>query len=301
MPWFKKKQFTLLQSPTPGSPTGPRVPDGLCVKCPKCDAIHLTRHYVENLRVCSHCKFHDKVPIWERIGQITDPDTFVEMDANMISGDPLGFTDSKRYPDRIAQYQKRTGFKDAVITGKGAIMGLPVSLAFMNFGFIGGSMGSVVGEKVTRSMEYALEKKVPSVVFCTSGGARMQEGILSLMQMAKTSALVGKLNQAGVPYVTVLTDPTTAGVMASFASLGDLIIAEPDALIGFAGPRVIEQTIRQVLPKGFQRAEFVQEHGFVDMIVSRHDLRKKLGSLLAMMTHQQLQMDETEELAEQKT
>jgi acetyl-CoA carboxylase carboxyl transferase subunit beta len=265
-----------------------RVPDGLCVKCPKCGAIHLTRNYIDNLRVCSHCKFHDKVPLFERVEQIVDPESFVETDADMISGDPLGFVDSKPYPNRIAQYQKQSGFKDAVVTGHGAIKGLSVSLAFMNFGFIGGSMGSVVGEKVTRSFELALERKIPAVAFCTSGGARMQEGILSLMQMAKTSALVGMLQRAGVPYITVLTDPTTAGVMASFASLGDLIIAEPDALIGFAGPRVIEQTIRQVLPKGFQRSEFVQDHGFVDMIVPRKNLRNTLADVLAMLTHQQI-------------
>jgi acetyl-CoA carboxylase carboxyl transferase subunit beta len=284
MAWFKKQQFTLL--PSPEAPN--RVPDGLCTKCPKCGVIFLTKKYVDNMRVCPQCEFHDKVPVLERIAQVVDDGTFVETDANMVSGDPLNFTDSKTYPDRIKAYQKKSGFKDAVITGTGKVLGIEGSFSFMNFEFIGGSMGSVVGEKVTRSFELALEKRIPAVAVCTSGGARMQEGILSLMQMAKTSALVGKLRQAGVPYIVVLTDPTTAGVMASFASLGDLIIAEPGALVGFAGPRVIEQTIRQVLPKGFQRSEFVQDHGFIDMIVSRNDLKQTLANSMALLTHQSL-------------
>jgi acetyl-CoA carboxylase carboxyl transferase subunit beta len=288
MAWFKKQQFTLL--PTPETPS--RVPDGLCTKCPKCGVIFLTNKYVDNLRVCPQCEFHDKVPVLERIGQLVDADTFAETNADMISGDPLSFTDSKKYPDRIRAYQKKTGFKDAVITGTGKVSGLEASFSFMNFEFIGGSMGSVVGEKITRSFELALQKRIPAVAVCTSGGARMQEGILSLMQMAKTSALVGKLRQAGVPYIVILTDPTTAGVMASFASLGDLIIAEPGALVGFAGARVIEQTIRQVLPKGFQRSEFVQDHGFIDIIVKRAQLKHTLANSMALLTHQNMAVAE---------
>jgi acetyl-CoA carboxylase carboxyl transferase subunit beta len=283
MAWFKKQQFTLL--PIPGA--GNRVPDGLCTKCSKCGVIQLTRDFVENLRVCPQCNHHEKLPARERIEQVVDPGTFVETNADMVSGDPLHFRDSKAYPDRIIQSQKLTGSKDAVITGHGRIRGVETSLAFMNFAFVGGSMGSVVGEKVSRCFEYSLEHRVPAVAFCTSGGARMQEGVLSLMQMAKTSALVGKMRDAGVPYISVLTDPTTAGVMASFASLGDLVISEPAALVGFAGPRVIEQTIRQVLPKGFQRSEFVQEHGFLDLIVPRSELKDTLGNVLAILTHQE--------------
>jgi acetyl-CoA carboxylase carboxyl transferase subunit beta len=279
MAWFKKQQFTLL--PTPGAAN--RVPDGLCTKCSKCGVIQLTRDFVENLRVCPQCNHHEKVPVFERIEQVVDAGTFLETNASMTSADPLHFKDSKAYPDRIAQSQKQTGCKDAVITGVGKIGGLETSLAFMNFAFIGGSMGSVVGEKVSRCLEYSIEHHISAVAFCTSGGARMQEGILSLMQMAKTSALVGKMHETGLPYISVLTDPTTAGVMASFASLGDLVIAEPVALVGFAGPRVIEQTIRQVLPKGFQRSEFVQEHGFVDLIVTRKELKDTLARVLAML------------------
>lgn len=290
MSWFKKKQFTLLTS----SGGVARVPDGLCTKCAKCGAILLTREFAENMRVCSKCGHHDRVPVMERIAQIVDEGSFQETDADMISGDPLGFVDSKKYPDRISQYQQKSGFKDAVITGGGQLCGMDASFAFMNFGFIGGSMGSVVGEKIARSYEMALEKKIPAITFCTSGGARMQEGILSLMQMAKTSAVLSRLRDAGVPYICVLTDPTTAGVMASFAQLGDLIIAEPGALVGFAGPRVIEQTIRQVLPKGFQRSEFVQQHGFIDVITHRHELRETLAKAVSMLTHQPAPVFEAE-------
>lgn len=290
MAWFRRQQFTLLNNPD----TPNRIPDGLCSKCTHCGTIHLTRDFVHALRVCNKCGHHEKVPLAERINQLVDIGSFKETHPHLTSGDPLGFTDSKKYPDRIAQSQQKTGTKDAVVTGMGKIYGMDASFAFMNFAFIGGSMGSVVGEKVTRCMEDAIAKKVPAVVVCASGGARMQEGILSLMQMAKTSALVGKMHQAGLPYIPILTDPTTAGVMASYASLGDIIIAEPQALVGFAGPRVIEQTIRQVLPKGFQRSEFVQDHGFIDCIVHRQELKEQLATALAILTRQKLEMAEEE-------
>ena len=291
MAWFARPKYTLLR----GVEAKDRVPAGLCTKCRHCGIILLSRDYEENLMVCPKCGSHGRVPVVQRIQQIVDEGTFEETHGAMHSGDPLEFVDSKPYPERIQTYQERSGLTDAVVTGTGRVHGVEASLAFMAFEFIGGSMGSVVGEKVTRMMELALERRIPAVAFCTSGGARMQEGILSLMQMAKTSAAVARLRDAGVPYVAVLTDPTTAGVMASFASLGDLIIAEPGALIGFAGPRVIEQTIRQVLPKGFQRSEFVQEHGFIDVICERKKLKRTLARCLAMMTHADPIDDEDEE------
>jgi acetyl-CoA carboxylase carboxyl transferase subunit beta len=212
-----------------------------------------------------------------------DPDTFVEYDANLTSLDPLEFKDNKRYPLRIKESQEATGQKDAVICGEGRIEGHPVMLGIFEFGFMGGSLGSVVGEKITRLIERAIEKEVGVVIFCASGGARMQEGILSLMQMAKTSGALAKLREARIPYISVLTDPTTGGVSASIGMLGDIIIAEPKAMIGFTGPRVIKDTIRAELPEGFQRAEFLLKHGMVDLIVERKDLRHTLASLLEML------------------
>ena len=207
-----------------------------------------------------------------------------EYDRNLVASDPLEFKDSKRYPDRIKNSQKKTNLKDAIVTGIGKIDGIEVSFGVMDFGFIGGSMGSVVGEKVARAIERSLEKRIPLVIISCSGGARMQEGILSLMQMAKTSALLAKLYDQNVPYVSVLTNPTTAGVMASYASLGDVIIAEPKALLGFAGPRVIQQTIKQDLPPGFQSSEFFLEHGFLDIISHRKDLKKNISLILEYLT-----------------
>ncbi len=282
MAWFKRTRFTTLKASTAQD----RVPEGMCTKCNKCNEVLMTRDLAANLMVCPSCNNHLRVGMEERVNQVLDQDTFVETHADMTSADPLGFIDSKPYPERISATQEKTGFREGVLTGYGQIQGINTSIAFMNFGFIGGSMGAVVGEKITRTFEYSLEYGVPAVVFCTSGGARMQEGILSLMQMAKTSALVQRLREKSIPYITVLTDPTMAGVMASFAQLGDLIIAEPEALVGFAGPRVIEATIRQVLPKGFQRSEFVQEHGFIDIIVDRRELRDRLGCVLGLLTNQ---------------
>ena len=281
MAWFRKRKYTTLQTPA----SSDRVPMGLCSKCPKCGVILLTRDYNDNINVCPKCEHHGRMSAPERIEQFVDPDTFAELDADMASVDPLKFKDVRTYPQQIERYQKITGLREAIITGHGQIHGIAAALGFMDARFIAASMGSVVGEKVTRVFEYSLEHGVPTVIFCAAGGARMQEGILSLMQMAKTSSLVLKLHEAGIPYIPVLTDPTGAGVAASFSSLGDLIIAEPGAMVYFAGPRVIEQTIRQVLPRGFQRAEFVQEHGFIDMIVHRHELKSTLAGVLAMLTH----------------
>jgi acetyl-CoA carboxylase carboxyl transferase subunit beta len=212
-----------------------------------------------------------------------DPGTLIEYDADIVSTDPLEFKDSKRYPSRIKESQEKTGQKDAIICGEARIEGQPAMVGIFEFNFMGGSLGSVVGEKITRLIERAIEKRIGVVIFCASGGARMQEGILSLMQMAKTSAALAKLYEARIPYISVLTDPTTGGVSASIAMLGDIIIAEPKAMIGFAGPRVIKETIRVELPEGFQRAEYLLEHGMVDMIVERKDLRHTLASLLEML------------------
>ncbi|HUT24284.1 MAG TPA: acetyl-CoA carboxylase, carboxyltransferase subunit beta [Sumerlaeia bacterium] len=280
MAWFRKQRFTLLRA----QQARDRIPEGMWTKCAQCQAAVLTRQMEENLNVCPKCGHHGRLSAWQRIDQILDPGSFVETHANMQSGDPLGFVDTKRYPDRLAEDQEKTGLREAVVTGYGAIEGISVSVAAMDFGFRGASMGSVVGEKIVRCFEYSLENRVPAVVFCTSGGARMQEGILSLMQMAKTSSLVARLREAAIPYISVLGDPSTAGMMASFGSLGDLVIAEPGALVGFAGPRVIEQTIRQVLPKGFQRSEFVKEHGFIDIIAKRQEMRDTLARVLGLLT-----------------
>lgn len=279
MAWFKKPQYTLLRTPEMRD----RIPDGLWTKCSKCGAIVLTQDFQKNLQICPKCGHHHRIAARERIQQIMDPDSFVETHANMTSADPLKFKDLRAYPEQIARYQKRTGLREAILTGYGKICGIDVSAGFMDPNFIMGSMGSVVGEKVARVFEYSLAHRIPAVMFCATGGARMQEGLFSLMQMAKTSAVVGKLHAEGIPYISVLTDPTGAGVAASFAMLGDLIIAEPGAEVYFTGARVIEQTIRQALPKGFQRAEFMLEHGLIDMIVPRPQLKEKLADLLALL------------------
>jgi acetyl-CoA carboxylase carboxyl transferase subunit beta len=291
MAWFVKRKFTTLHSPDPRD----RVPRGLCTKCLSCGEILFTKDVEANLNVCPECDYHAKMSADIRIETTVDEGTFVETNTELKTVDPLKFKDLRTYPEQIERYQKRTGMDEAIITGHGKMHGLDISLGFMDARFIAASMGSVVGEKVTRVFEYALENKVPAVIFCAAGGARMQEGILSLMQMAKTSSIVSKLHQAGIPYIPVLTDPTGAGVAASFSSLGDLIVAEPGAMVYFAGPRVIEQTIRQVLPRGFQRAEFVQEHGFIDMIVHRHEMKDTLARLLAMLTNQTADIPEEDE------
>ncbi len=257
------------------------VPEGLWTKCEGCGEALFQTVLEENLWTCPHCDHHFRVPARTYLGFLADPGSFEERFADLVSGDPLEFRDAKaKYPDRIRHAQKETGMKDAALAGVATIGGKPVSLTVMDFFFMGGSMGSVVGEKVARSIETALAERRALVVVSATGGARMQEGILSLMQMAKTSALLARLQDERLPFLSVLTDPSTAGVLASYASLGDVILAEPRALVGFAGARVIRQTIGEELPEGFQRAEFVREKGFVDRVVHRKKMREEVARLL---------------------
>ncbi|MCX7624848.1 MAG: acetyl-CoA carboxylase, carboxyltransferase subunit beta [Candidatus Sumerlaeaceae bacterium] len=272
MVWFKKEKYTTLKPPVMKD----RIPEGLWTKCENCFNMVLTKDFEENLKVCKKCNHHHRLSARERIAMLADEGTFQELFAHIKPTDPLGFVDSKPYSERLKSAQKSSGYDEAVIVGTCEMDGIPVALGVMVFEFVGGSMGSVVGERITRLIEYAADHALPLVIISASGGARMQEGILSLMQMAKTSAALARLAEKKVPYISVLTNPTTAGVMASYASLGDVIIAEPDALIGFAGPRVIQQTINQILPKGFQKSEFVLEHGFLDKVVHRKDLKKTI-------------------------
>jgi acetyl-CoA carboxylase carboxyl transferase subunit beta len=253
------------------------IPDGLWIKCNRCGQITYNKDLEKNLKVCPKCDFHFRVNSKERLDLLVDKGSFQEMDTNLKTVNILEFPD---YENKLKKAQKTTDLSEGVITGEGKINGITVALAIMDFGFMGGSMGSVVGEKITRAAELALTRKLPLIVVCTSGGARMQEGIHSLMQMAKTSQVLNKLAEAGCVYISLLTDPTTAGVFASFATLGDVIIAEPDATIGFTGARVIQQTIRQTLPPGFQTSQFVLEHGIIDMIVSRKELKSTVTQLL---------------------
>jgi len=283
MAWFKKSKAPIA---APAEAKKVQMPEGLWTKCKNCEEIIYTKEIERNLNVCPKCDYHFRISARERIALVLDADSFVETDPHMTSVDFLKFKDSKKYSDRIKAAISKSGGGDAIITGTGAIDGLPVVVAVFDFSFLGGSMGSVVGEKVTRAIELGLENRHPVLVFSSSGGARMQESIMSLMQMAKSSAALAKLKQAGIPFLSILTDPTTGGVTASFAMLGDLNIAEPRALIGFAGPRVIEQTIRQKLPEGFQRSEYLLEHGMVDMIVARREMKQRLGQLLRIMTRQ---------------
>lgn len=262
------------------------MPDGLWTKCPSCSEIIFKKQLEENLFTCPKCSNHFRIGVREYISIILDEDSFVETNANIISDDPLQFFDSKAYTQRIEQSIDSTGFNEALVTGYGTINGIPVSTGFMCFTFIGGSMGSAVGEKFYRAARYSLEHSAPLIMVCASGGARMQEASLSLMQMGKTSAVLTELAEARLPYITVLTDPTTGGVTASYGMLGDIIIAEPNALIGFAGPRVIEQTIKRKLPPNFQRAEFLLEKGFVDMVVDRKELKSALTKILKWISEQ---------------
>jgi len=281
--WFKK----IKEGITPGDKKD--IPGGLWTKCTDCGEIMYVKALEANLWVCTKCNFHFRIKGRDYLNLLLDDSKLEEYDQNLVSADPLKFRDSKRYPDRIRDSIKKTELNDAIITGLGRISGIKVSFGVMEFGFIGGSMGSVVGEKVARAIERSLAHKIPLVIVSCSGGARMQEGILSLMQMAKTSALLAQLHQEKIPFISILTNPTTAGVMASYASLGDVIIAEPKALLGFAGPRVIQQTIGQELPPGFQSSEFFLEHGFLDMIVDRKELRKTVSLLLEYLTHRNSQ------------
>ncbi len=257
------------------------LPEGLWTKCDSCGEALFQTVLDEHSWTCPHCNHHFRVPARQYLGYLLDEDTFEERWTDLVAGDPLEFRDAKmRYPDRLAAAQRDTGEKDAAISGVGRIGDVPVAVTAMNFFFMGGSMGSVVGEKVARTIEAAMAERRGVVVVSATGGARMQEGILSLMQMAKTSVLLAQLRQARLPFVSILTDPSTAGVLASYASLGDVIVAEPRALVGFAGARVIRQTIGEDLPPGFQRAEFVQDKGFVDRIVHRKQMRAEVGRLL---------------------
>ena len=275
MAWFKK-----ARKPIAGTRRESRVPEGLWVKCPTCGRAIYNKELSDNLQVCLKCGHHFRMSAVDRLRMLFDAATWTEHDADLRSLDPLAFTDTKAYRDRLTAGLKATGLKDAIVVGTGALDGMPVVVAAMEYAFIGGSMGVVVGEKITRAAERALADRVPLIIVSCSGGARMMEGALSLMQMGKICAALGRLDRAGVPYVSVLADPTTGGVTASYAMLGDVNLAEPQALIGFAGPRVIEQTIRQKLPEGFQTSEFLLERGFLDAIVDRRDLKATIARLL---------------------
>jgi len=277
MSWFEK----LMPSRISTEKRTRSVPEGVWIKCPKCDAQLYRNELERNMRVCPKCDHHMRIGARQRLAFFLDPESMEEMSANIQSEDPLKFRDSKRYRDRINAAQKATGEKDALLSAKGTLLGAPVVVCAFEFSFMGGSMGSVVGEKFSRAADYATENKVPLVCFSASGGARMQEALFSLLQMAKTAAALARMGEAKVPFVSVLTDPTTGGVSASLAMLGDVNVAEPKALIGFAGPRVIEQTVGQTLPEGFQRSEFLLDHGAVDMIVDRRKMREQIADLLA--------------------
>jgi acetyl-CoA carboxylase carboxyl transferase subunit beta len=283
MSWFEK----LLPSSIRTEGGGPKkaVPEGLWTKCQACSAVLYRAELERNLDVCPKCTHHNRMGARRRLNSFLDEQPRDEIGAELTPLDPLKFRDSKRYKDRITQAQKDTGEKDALVVIKGQVKNIPVVACAFEFRFMGGSMGSVVGERFVRGVNACLEHKIPLVCFSASGGARMQEGLFSLMQMAKTSAALARLSKRGIPFISVLTDPTMGGVSASFAMLGDINVAEPKALIGFAGPRVIEQTVRQVLPEGFQRSEFLLEHGAIDMIVDRREMRDRLAGLLAMLTH----------------
>lgn len=277
MAWFLRKSKNISETQQR------EMPDGLWTKCPSCATVIYRKELEEHAFTCPKCDHHFRIGSNKYVGILFDEGTWQETDANVRSADPLEFVDTRPYKARLKEAYSRTDLPDAVTTGTGKILGMPISFGCMNFGFVGGSMGSVVGEKFVRAGRRALENGTPFVFISASGGARMQEAALSLMQMAKTSAFLAELGDARLPYISILTDPTTGGVSASYAMLGDVIIAEPKALIGFAGPRVIEQTIRRKLPEGFQRSEFLLEHGFVDMVVHRRDLRSQLAGVLAIL------------------
>ncbi|MBC8085443.1 MAG: acetyl-CoA carboxylase carboxyltransferase subunit beta [Hymenobacter sp.] len=279
MSWFKRVEKGIV------TPTEEKkeTPDGLWHKCPECKTVATMAEHKRLLYTCGNCNHHDRIDAAEYFDFLFDEGRFTELDAAMHSADPLRFVDTKAYPQRLIATEQVTGLTDAVRTGHGRLNGLGLVVAAMDFRFIGGSMGSVVGEKIARAIDYARQQRLPFLMISRSGGARMMEAGFSLMQMAKTSARLALLSEAGLPYVSLLTDPTTGGVTASFAMLGDFNIAEPGALIGFAGPRVIKETIGKDLPKGFQSAEFVLEHGFLDFIVDRKELKPRLADLLSML------------------
>jgi len=281
MAWFKK----IKKPKQPVEHKQLRMPEGLWVKCEGCKEIIYKKEVLRNANVCPKCNYHFRITSVERLTALFDEGRYQEVETDIYSVDPLKFVDTKPYKDRLQDYRERTGMIDAVINVRGTLGGYQVMVAAMEYRFMGGSMGSVVGEKVTRAIERALEEKIPLIIISCSGGARMQEGCLSLMQMAKIASALARLDEARVPYISVLTDPTTGGVTASYAMLGDINIAEPKALIGFAGPRVIEQTIKEKLPEGFQRSEFLLEHGMLDFVVERSKMRETLIQCLRFMVN----------------
>jgi len=271
MAWFKRKE--------PAVEKKVKIPEGLWVKCENCKEIIYRKELENNFKVCPKCKYHFRISAKERIALMTDSGSFTELDSDITSPDPLGFKDTISYKDRLKENEKKSGIKEAAIYGDAKINGRDVVIAVLDFSFMGGSMGTVVGEKVTKAAERAIQRRVPLIIVSSSGGARMQEGMFSLMQMAKTAQAIGKLKESGLLYISVLADPTFGGVTASFAMLGDIIIAEPLSLIGFAGPRVIQETIKQQLPEGFQRAEFLLKHGMVDIVVDRKELKNTIAKI----------------------
>jgi acetyl-CoA carboxylase carboxyl transferase subunit beta len=279
--WFRQKKKPEVRE---GEERSVRVPAGLWLKCESCGQIMFSQIVVENGQVCPKCNYHFRISSRQRLESLYDDGVYEEFDRDVAPVDTLKFKDIKRYSERIAQYQNQVGAKDAVINARGMMGGMLTVVSCMEYAFMGGSMGSVVGEKIARAIEEAIRLHAPLIVVSCSGGARMQESVFSLMQMAKVSAGLGRLHEAGLPYISVMTDPTTGGVTASFAMLGDVNVAEPKALIGFAGPRVIEQTIRQKLPEGFQRSEFLLEKGFLDLVVHRSQMRETLIRLLGLFT-----------------
>jgi acetyl-CoA carboxylase carboxyl transferase subunit beta len=281
MSWFEK----LMPSRIKTEKRTRSVPQGVWIKCPSCDAQLYRTELERNLNVCPKCEYHMRIGARTRLDFFLDPDSQEEIADNLEPQDPLRFRDSKRYRDRLSQAQKKTGEKDALVAASGTLFGDPVVACAFEFGFMGGSMGSVVGERFVRAARVSADRRIPLISFSASGGARMQEALFSLLQMAKTSAALAMLGELRVPYVSVMTDPTTGGVSASLAMLGDVNIAEPRALIGFAGPRVIEQTVRQKLPEGFQRSEFLLDHGAIDMIVDRRNMRREIADLLAKLAN----------------
>jgi acetyl-CoA carboxylase carboxyl transferase subunit beta len=279
MTWFEK----IVPSRIKTERRSRSVPEGLWIKCPACDAVLYRAELERNLNVCPKCSHHMRIGARERLRALLDPEPISEIGASVMPDDPLKFKDSRRYRDRLAQAQKATGESDALVALAGQLHGEPVVACAFEFQFLGGSMGSVVGERFKRSVDFCIEQRCGLVCFSATGGARMQEALLSLMQMAKTSAALARLARARLPFISVMTDPTTGGVSASLAMLGDLNIAEPRALIGFAGPRVIQQTVRETLPEGFQRSEFLLEHGVLDLIVDRRDMRDRISQLLRLL------------------
>jgi acetyl-CoA carboxylase carboxyl transferase subunit beta len=277
MGWFTREKAPKPQAPLVAQN---QIPDDTWTKCPRCASILFTKDLTKNEGVCLKCNYYFRLTVEQRISLIVDKATFEEFDTDLKPGDPLSFKDKLRYKDRIKKAEKTSGNKEAFLSGKASVTGVPIGLGLFNFNYMAGSMGSVVGEKIARLFERAVEQHLPVVVVSASGGARMQEGIFSLMQMAKVSAAIARHSSEKLPYISLLTDPTTGGVAASLAMQGDVIIAEPEALIGFAGPRVIQQTIRQQLPAGFQRSEFLFDHGMIDRIVNRDSLRSEIGKIL---------------------